>query len=85
MARNGGKCILLMLDCQPLSQLPHGRGINAKLAFNIFSMKYYRVIWLTNKAKGIFCHGPLTHSEACIIFSKITKYPWRKEMLEEIK
>lgn len=27
---------------------------------------------------------PMTHKEACTFLSKLTKYPWRRNMLEEV-
>jgi hypothetical protein len=27
---------------------------------------------------------PVTHEQGCILLSKLTKYPWRQEMLEEV-
>jgi hypothetical protein len=48
--------------------------------------RFYRVIWVRDdrNTRGIMADGPLTHAEACTIVSKITVYPWRRIMLEEI-
>lgn len=27
---------------------------------------------------------PVNHVQGCVLLSKLTKYPWRQEMLEEI-
>ncbi len=32
----------------------------------------------------VHCSGPLTHKEGCTVLSKITKYPWRIDRLDQI-
>ena len=48
--------------------------------------RFYRVIWVRDdkKTTGVHCLGPLTHKEACSVLSKLTSYPWRRDLLEEI-
>ena len=53
--------------------------------------KKYRIIALITRkdligygAKITLCEGPFSHNEACTVLSKITKYNWREEQLEEI-
>jgi hypothetical protein len=47
----------------------------------------YRVIWRRpdTGTSGILFPGPLTHHEARKVLASVTKYPWREEMVEEIK
>lgn len=46
----------------------------------------YRVIWVRDDrgTRGVLAPGPFTHQEACTVLGKVTKYPWRRELLEEI-
>jgi hypothetical protein len=46
----------------------------------------YRVIWVRDDkhTRGVMAPGPFTHAEAVTVLSKITKYPWRRVLLEEI-
>lgn len=49
--------------------------------------RFYRVIWkrADKKTRGVFCPGPFTHDEACIVLSKVRgNYSWREDLLEEI-
>lgn len=47
--------------------------------------RHYRVLWRTDDNRtGVLFPGPLTHHEACVCLSKITKYPWRMVFLEEL-
>jgi hypothetical protein len=36
------------------------------------------------RTSGVLAPGPFTHAEAVTVLSKITKYPWRRVLLEEI-
>ena len=48
--------------------------------------KLYHVIVIVNKTgKRIqMTATPVTHKEGCTLLSKLTKYSWRTEMLEEV-
>lgn len=48
--------------------------------------RLYRVLWARDDkgTSGLHCSGYFTHKEACAILSKITKYPWRRDFLEEV-
>lgn len=42
---------------------------------------------MVNHGKKVYLSdvsGQMTHSEACAFMSKLTKYPWRRNMLEEV-
>lgn len=48
--------------------------------------RWYRVVAKTKRGRRIsVAHGPLTHREAVSVLSKLTRHPWRQEMLEEIR
>ena len=49
--------------------------------------RLYRILWIRDdkKTRGVLFPGPLTHKEACTCLSKTTRYPWRREQLEEIQ
>jgi hypothetical protein len=46
----------------------------------------YRVVWVRDDkgTRGVHCHGPFTHEEACTILRKLAPQPWRRDMVEEI-
>ena len=45
---------------------------------------YHVIIINTKTGKKVYMtQEPVTHKEGCTILSKLTKYPWRHEMLEE--
>lgn len=50
-------------------------------------MRMYNVVVINikTKARTQMNATPLNHDEACAMLSKLTKYPQRYEMLEEIK
>ena len=31
----------------------------------------YRLVWITPRARGVYCPGPFTHAEACTVLSKV--------------
>lgn len=42
---------------------------------------------MANHGKEVYLSDisrPMTHKEACAFMSKLTKYPWRRNMLEEV-
>lgn len=42
---------------------------------------------MVNHGKKVYLSDvsrPMTHKEACTFLSKLTKYPWRRNMLEEV-
>ena len=44
----------------------------------------YRIKWTTQFRTGYHLGGScFTHEQACAILTKITKYPWRLDELEE--
>jgi len=47
--------------------------------------RLYHVIVINNKTgqKVRMSASPMTHDEACTVLSKMTKYSWRTEKLEE--
>ena len=49
-------------------------------------MRLYHVVIINHLTgnKTYMTKTPLNHKDACIILSKITKFPWRTEKLEEI-
>jgi hypothetical protein len=49
--------------------------------------RLYRVIWVRDDkgTRGVLAPGPFTHREAVTVMSKITKYPWRRVLVEEIQ
>jgi hypothetical protein len=49
-------------------------------------MRKYNVVVVNNKTgvKVIMNDSPLNHAEGCMMLSKLTKYSWRIEKLEEI-
>jgi len=53
---------------------------------NKMQTRQYRVVAVHNfsKCKTVLFPGPLTHDEACRLLASVTKYEWRKEMVEEI-
>lgn len=46
----------------------------------------YNVIWKRDDkgTQGRHNLAPMTHREACVFLSKLTKYPWRRDLLQEI-
>ena len=44
-------------------------------------MKLYRIIGI-NTRTGV--NAPMTHDHACTILGKLTRYPWRRLMLEQL-
>jgi hypothetical protein len=50
------------------------------------SNKRYRVVWVRDdkRTSGVMAAGPFTHKEATTVVSKITKYPWRRVVIQEI-
>lgn len=46
----------------------------------------YRIVGIRKRdnRRVILFPGPLTHREACTCKSKLTPYPWRLDLLEEI-
>jgi hypothetical protein len=48
--------------------------------------RLYRVVWKRDDrgTSGVLAPGPFTHAEAVTVLSKITKYPWRRVLLEEV-
>ncbi|MBA1211558.1 hypothetical protein [Pseudomonas oryzihabitans] len=48
------------------------------------SRKYHVVVKnLKTGRKVRMTETPVTHDEGCVLLGKLTKYPWRQEMLEE--
>ena len=49
-------------------------------------MRKYNVVVINRKTglKVVMTSEPVTHVEGCVLLSKLTKYPWRLEMLEEV-
>lgn len=49
--------------------------------------RMYNVIWVCDDkgTRGQLNATPMTHREACTFKSKMTAYPWRRVMLEEVK
>lgn len=49
-------------------------------------MRKYNVVVVNIKTgrKVVMTSSPVTHDEACTMLSKMTKYPWRKETVEEV-
>ena len=42
---------------------------------------------MANHGKKVYLSDisrPMTHKEACTFLSKLAKYPWRRNMLEEV-
>lgn len=50
------------------------------------SERLYHVVAVVSKTgeKIYMTSSPVTHAEGCTLLSKLTKYPWRREMLEEV-
>ena len=48
--------------------------------------KMFHVIVIVNKTgkRTQMTATPVTHKEGCTLLSKLTKYSWRTEMLEEV-
>ena len=48
--------------------------------------RLYNVVVVNRRTgqKVVMTPEPVTHDEGCVILSKLTKYPWRLEMLEEV-
>lgn len=46
----------------------------------------YNVIWKRDDkgTQGRHNLAPMTHREACVFLPKLTKYPWRRDLLQEI-
>lgn len=49
------------------------------------SKRLYHVVVIHNQteAKTYMTRTPVTHAEGCTILGKLTRYPWRREQLEE--
>lgn len=49
-------------------------------------MRLYHVVAVNNKTRNkvYMTSSPVTHKQGCTILSKMTKYPWRREQLEEV-
>ena len=49
--------------------------------------KLYHVVVIHERtgAKYYMTSKPLPHSDAVVLLNKITKYPWRRSQLEEVK
>lgn len=49
--------------------------------------RYYNVIWVRDDkgTRDQLNATPMTHSEACTFKSKLTDYPWRRILLEEVR
>jgi len=49
--------------------------------------RYYNVIWVRDDkgTRGQLNATPMTHSEACTFKSKMTDYPWRRILLDEVR
>ncbi len=47
--------------------------------------RLYHVVVIRNDngEKVYMTSTPVTHAEGCTILSKMTRYPWRREQLEE--
>ena len=50
-------------------------------------MRKYHVVVINRKTgqKVVMTSEPVTHDEGCVLLSKLTKYPWRFETLEEVR
>ena len=48
--------------------------------------RMYHVIVINERTgrKVYMTATPVTHKEGCTILSKLTRYPWRREQLEEM-
>lgn len=47
--------------------------------------KYHIVAIVDKTGKKVYFTGyPMPHAECCTMLSKITRYPWRRLMLEEV-
>lgn len=48
--------------------------------------RLFHVIVVNDKTgrKVYMTATPVNHNEGCAILSKLTKYPWRREMLEQV-
>lgn len=48
--------------------------------------KRYHVVVINEKTgkKVYMTSSPVPHKEGCTILTKLTKYPWRREQLEEV-
>lgn len=49
-------------------------------------MRMYHVIVKVIKTGEVvyMTRTPVTHEQGCVLLSKLTKYPWRQEMLLEV-
>jgi len=50
-------------------------------------MKLYRIIGINTRTGARIDMGlnaPMTHDHACTILGKLTRYPWRRLMLEQL-
>ena len=49
--------------------------------------RMYNVLWIRDDkgTRGQLNATPMTHRAACTFKSKMTAYPWRRVMLEEVK
>lgn len=49
-------------------------------------MRLYNVVVINRKTgnKVVMTSSPVTHDEGCVILSKLTRYSWRIETLEEV-
>ena len=50
------------------------------------TMRLYNVIWKRDDTGACGQHNatPLTHGQACALLSKLTTYPWRRDLLEGV-
>lgn len=48
--------------------------------------RMYHVVVINSRtgSKVYMTATPVTHREGCAILSKLTRYPWRREQLEEV-
>lgn len=49
-------------------------------------MRLFHVVVVNNQTgrKVYMTATPVTHAEGCTLLSKLTKYSWRRELLEEV-
>jgi hypothetical protein len=66
--------------------MTHRRG-KLRRRYGRSGQRQYRVIWVRDDrgTSGVLVPGPFTHAEAVTVLSKVTKYPWRRTLLEEIR
>ncbi len=60
--------------------------LNTTVSDTVVNDKLYHVVVIRNNngKKVYMTDTPVTHKEGCTLLSKLTKYSWRTEKLEEV-